>query len=164
MNSLGPINLWISHDWEYRYASVGHRYLLKNGVTIICLMQHDTSPSHRVDQNVDCGLWNVVPLLFNGCAKLLDIGGNWNMLSYPLLMRIPLVTCLVSIQAMEELGHFQLPGIPYRSLRHWPAHYHAEKWGDGGGWLARQGIAEHSNCYQQNVIVFVVHSLCLPIP
>ena len=27
-----------------------------------------------------CGLWNVVPILFNGCEKLLDIGGNWNTL------------------------------------------------------------------------------------
>jgi hypothetical protein len=26
--SLGP-NLWISHDWEHRYASVGHRYIFK---------------------------------------------------------------------------------------------------------------------------------------
>jgi hypothetical protein len=25
INPLGP-NLWILHDWEYRYASVGHRY------------------------------------------------------------------------------------------------------------------------------------------
>jgi hypothetical protein len=41
----------------------------------------DTYPSNRVDQAVDCGLWNVVPLLFNGCVKLLDIGGNWNTLS-----------------------------------------------------------------------------------
>ena len=31
------------------------------------------------------------------------------------------MTCLVSMQAMEELGHFQLPGVVYRSL-----HYHAE--------------------------------------
>jgi hypothetical protein len=31
---------------------------------------------------------------------------------------LQLVTCLVSIQAMEELGHFQLPGIECRSLRH----------------------------------------------
>ena len=45
-------------------------------------MQHDTSPLHGVDQAVDCGLWNAVPLLFNGCAKILDIGGNWNTLSY----------------------------------------------------------------------------------
>ena len=49
-----------------------------SGVTTICL----TSPSHRVDQVVDCGLWNVGPLLFNGCAKLLDIGRNWNTLTY----------------------------------------------------------------------------------
>ncbi len=45
-----------------------------SGVTTICLTQCNTSPSHRVDQVVDCGLWNVGPLLFNGCAKLLDIG------------------------------------------------------------------------------------------
>jgi hypothetical protein len=30
------------------------------------------------------------------------------------------VTCLVSMQFMEELGNFQLPGIVYRSLRHGP--------------------------------------------
>jgi hypothetical protein len=53
------------------------------------LMQCDTSPLHTVDQAVDCGLWNVVPLLFNGCAKLLVIGGNWNMLSYTSIQSIP---------------------------------------------------------------------------
>ena len=26
LNELPP-NLWISHDWEYRYASVGRRYM-----------------------------------------------------------------------------------------------------------------------------------------
>jgi hypothetical protein len=68
-----------------------HRYLKKrkgcgsenqsvSGVTI-CLMQRKTSPLHRVDQTVYCVLWNVVPLFFNGCAKLLDIGGNWNTLT-----------------------------------------------------------------------------------
>ena len=31
------------------------------------------------------------------------------------------VTCLVSMQSMEELEHFQLPGFVYRSLNH----YHA---------------------------------------
>jgi hypothetical protein len=31
INSLGP-TLWISHDWEYRSASVGHRYLFLNVV------------------------------------------------------------------------------------------------------------------------------------
>jgi hypothetical protein len=52
-------------------------------------MQCNTSPSHRVDQAVNCGLWNVVPLLFNGCEKLLFIGGNWNKLSYTLIQNIP---------------------------------------------------------------------------
>ena len=49
-----------------------------SGVTTICL----TSPSHRANQVVDCGLWNVGPLLFNCCAKLLDIDRNWNTLLY----------------------------------------------------------------------------------
>lgn len=60
-----------------------------SGVITICLMQCDTSSSHRVDQAVDCGLWNVVPLLFIGCAKLLDISGNWNTLSYMSIQNIP---------------------------------------------------------------------------
>ncbi len=45
-------------------------------------MQCNTSPSHRVDQVVNCGLWNFGPLLFNGCVKLLDIGRNWNTLKW----------------------------------------------------------------------------------
>ncbi len=50
---------------------------------------HLPSPSHRVDQVVDCDLWNVGPLLFNGCAKFLDIGRNWNTLSYTPIQSIP---------------------------------------------------------------------------
>ncbi len=38
---------------------------------------------------VDCGLWDVGPLLFNGCVKLLDIGRNWNTLSYTPIQSIP---------------------------------------------------------------------------
>jgi hypothetical protein len=38
-------------------------------------MQRDTS-SHKVDQAVDCGRWNIVPLLFNGSGNLLDIACN----------------------------------------------------------------------------------------
>ncbi len=60
-----------------------------SGVTTICLTQCNTSPSHRVDQVVDCGLWNVGPLLFNGCAKLLNIGRNWNTMSYMPIQSIP---------------------------------------------------------------------------
>ncbi len=44
---------------------------------------------HRVDQVVDCGLWDVGSLLFNGCVKLLDIGRNWNTLSYTPIQSIP---------------------------------------------------------------------------
>jgi hypothetical protein len=73
-------------------------------------MQRDTSPSHKVDQAVDIGLWNVVPFFFNGCAKLLDIGRNWNTQSYvdpehPTPAQW--VTCLVSMQAMEDPGNVQ---------------------------------------------------------
>ena len=60
-----------------------------SGVTTICVMQQDTSPLHRVDQAIEYGLWYVVPLLFNGCAKLIDIGGNWNTLSYKSIQSIP---------------------------------------------------------------------------
>ncbi len=60
-----------------------------SGVNTICLTQCNTSPSHRVDQVVDCGLWDVGPLLFNGCTKLLDIVRNWNMLSYTPIQSIP---------------------------------------------------------------------------
>ena len=95
----------------------GSENLSVSGVTNICLMKRDTSPSHRVDQAVDCDLWNVVPPLFNGCAKLLDIGGNWNTL---------LCTSIQSIPNMEELGHVQLPGNMYTSLQHRAMHYHAE--------------------------------------
>ncbi len=62
---------------------------LKTSQYLVWLTQCNTSPSHRVDQVVDCGLLNVGPLLFNGCVKLLDIGRNWNMLSYTPIQSIP---------------------------------------------------------------------------
>ncbi len=73
------------------------------GVTTICLTQCNTSPSHRVDQVVDCGLWNVGPLLFNGCAKLLDFGRNWNTLSNMLIQSIP--NMLNGWHVREYAGH-----------------------------------------------------------
>jgi hypothetical protein len=71
---------------------------------------------------------------------LLDICENCNRLTYTSIQSIPDILsgwCL-SMQTMEELGHFQLPWIVYRSLRHGAMYYHAETWGDGGGWMARQ--------------------------
>jgi hypothetical protein len=67
--NLKKVSIWCDH------------YTLLGGMT--------PSPSHRVDQAVDVSLWNVVPLLFNGCAKLLDIGGKWKTLSYTLIQSIP---------------------------------------------------------------------------
>ena len=65
------------------------------------------------------------------------------------------VTCLVCVQAMEERGHFQLPGIVYKSFWHGAVHYHVETWGDGGGvmewqWASRSlhGICVLSNCHR----------------
>ena len=74
-------------------------------VTTICLMQHHTSPLHRVDHAVDCGLWNGVPLLFNSCAKLLYIGWNWNTVvnadpEYP--KHAQWLTCLVKKTERER--------------------------------------------------------------
>jgi len=40
------------------YRVGGHENQSVSGVTTICLTQSNTSPSHRVDQVVDCGLWS----------------------------------------------------------------------------------------------------------
>ena len=78
-----------------------------SGVTTICLMQRDTSRLYRVDQAVDCDLWNVVPLHFNDLCK---VAAYWQELEHPAVHVDPehskhaqWVTCLVSMQAMEEL-------------------------------------------------------------
>ncbi len=64
-----------------------------SGVTTICFTQcSNTSPSHRVDQVVDCGLW-----------KLLDIGWNWNTLSYTSIQSIP--NMLNGDMSGEYAGH-----------------------------------------------------------
>ncbi len=77
------------HSKMYWGGGGGSENQSVSGVTTSCLTQCNTSPSHRVDQVVDCGLWDVGSLLFNGCVKLLDIGRNWNMLSYTPIQSIP---------------------------------------------------------------------------
>ena len=56
--------------------------------------------------------------------SLCEVAGSWRKLEHPVVHNDPehskhaqLVTYLVHMQAMEELGHFQLLGIVYRSLR-----------------------------------------------
>jgi hypothetical protein len=93
-------------------------------VTALCLIQSD-----RVDQAGNCFPWNVV-----------GVAGYWRELEHAVVHvdadhseHAQLVTCLVSMQAMEEQGDFQLPGIVYRSLLHGAVHYNAESRVDGGG-------------------------------
>ncbi len=76
---------------------------------------------HRVDQVVDCGLWNVGPLLFWLC----EVAGYWQELEHAGVYADPehpkhaqWVTYPASRLVMQELGCFQLPGIVYRSLQH----------------------------------------------
>ena len=38
--------------------------------------ENQSVSNNNNNQVVDCGLWIVGPLLFSGCAKLLDIGRN----------------------------------------------------------------------------------------
>ena len=122
-----------------------------SGVTTICLKQRDTSPSHRVDQAVDCGMWSH--------SSSMTVWSSWILAGTGTRRRTrrstaskhtQWVTCLVR---MEELGNFQLPVIVYRSLQIGAVHYRAETWGDGG-WMApqwasgsRHGILGRSNCH-----------------
>ncbi len=81
-----------------------------SSVTTISLMQCDTSLLHRVD----CGLWNVGLLLFNGCAKLLDIGSNWNTLSHTPIQSIVLTrvkTLTLSMPIARSLKTCDICGI-----------------------------------------------------
>ena len=64
---------------------------------------------------------------------LCEVAGYWWELEHAVVHVDPehpklpqWVVCLVSMQAMEELGHFQCPGVVYRSLQHEAVHYHAE--------------------------------------
>ena len=65
--------------------------------------------------------------------RLCKVAGYWQELEHAVIHVNPehpkhaqRVTCLVSMQTVEELGHFHLPGIVYRSLGHGAVHYHAE--------------------------------------
>lgn len=101
-------------------------------VTTICLMQYDTS-SHRVDEVVDCDLWNGSPLRFYGCGvKFLDVGRHtsWNK-------HAQWVTCL-SVQATQE----QLAGTVSRYLQRGAMYYHAATRGIGDGWVAQHWASE----------------------
>lgn len=65
--------------------------------------------SSLIGQVVDCGLWNVGALLFDGCANLqVGTGGVGHAVDPEHQNCAQWVTCLVSTLAMQEVGHFQL--------------------------------------------------------
>ena len=96
---------------------------------------------------VACGmLSHSTSMAVRSCWILAGTGARWSKESQ--------TTCSKG-DTSEYAGHFQLPGIVYRSLRHEAVHYHAETWGDGGKLMARQwasgschSISVHSNCHQ----------------
>ena len=99
-----------------------------SGLTTIWLMQLNTSSWS------DCWLWPVEcwPTPLQG---LCEVPGYWRELEHAVVYVNPdhpkhaqCVTCLVSMEIIEEQGHFQLPEIVYRSLRHGAVRYHVETW------------------------------------
>ena len=67
--------------------------------------------------------------------QLCEVAGYWSELEHAVDPEHPKyaqwLTSLVSMQAVEELGHFQIPGIVYRSLRDSAMHYLDETRSDG---------------------------------
>ncbi len=90
------------HSKMYSFTVLGGVGGVRKSVSIWC-DHHLPSPLHRVDQVVDCGLWNVGPLLFNSCVKLLDIGRYWKTLSYTPIQSIP--NMLNGCMSGEYAGH-----------------------------------------------------------
>ena len=91
-------------------------------------MQRDTSTSHRVDQAVDCGLWNVPHsslMAVRSCWMLVGTGTHCRTHRY----RASHPCSMGDVWWVSR--NVQLPEIVYRSLRHGAVHYHAETWGDG---------------------------------
>ena len=67
------------------------------------------------------------------CGTLCEVAEHWRGLEHAVVHVNPehpkhaqWVTYLVSVQAMKELGHFQLLGIVNRTLRHEAMCYYAE--------------------------------------
>ena len=118
INSLDP-NLWISHDWKYRYASVGHRYIKKGmGVDqkssqyLVWPPFTSCSATHLLHIElirlliVACGMLSQFSsMAVLNCWILAGTGTCCHTCWSRATKHAQWVTCLVSMQAMEELGH-----------------------------------------------------------
>ncbi len=71
---------------------------------------HLPSPSHRVDQVVDCGLWNVGPLLFNGCEILAGTGTCCRIRRSRASQ-----TCSMGDMSGDYAGHARTYACPYHN-------------------------------------------------
>ncbi len=81
------------------WGSGGSENQSVSGVTTICHLLRI-----EFDQVVDCGLWNVGPLLFNGCAKF---AGYWQELETRCHIRQSRAsqTCSMGDMSGEYAGH-----------------------------------------------------------
>ncbi len=119
------------------------------------LTQCNTSPSHRVDQVIKCGLWNVF-------SSSMAVWSYWILAGTGTRCRIrwprASQTCSMGDMSGEyaglELGCFQFQDC-VQILATWAVRYNAATWGDGCGWMAQQwasgsrhGISLHSKCHQ----------------
>ncbi len=125
-------------------------------VTAICLTQCNTSPSHRVDQVVDCGmLVHSSSMAVRSCWILAGTGTRCRIRRSRASQ-----TCSMGDMSGEYAGHartgmFSASRNCVQILVTWGRALSCWTWGDGRGWMAQQwapgsrhGISVHSKCHQ----------------
>jgi len=96
-------------------------------VTTIYLTQSNTSPSHRVDQVVDCGmLVHSSSMAVQRCWILAGTGTHCCIRRSRASQTCSMGNMSGEYTGRARTGMFQLSGIVYRSLHHGAVHYHAE--------------------------------------
>jgi hypothetical protein len=93
-----PVSIWCEHLLSHAAGHLLHIELIRMLIIACGMLSHSSSMALR-------SCW-----ILGGTGTRVD-PEHLNML-------MSKHTCLVCIQAIVELGHFQLPRIVYRSLRH----------------------------------------------
>ena len=113
--------VWSQMPFKKTWKWHGSENQSVSGVTTIYLMQLCTSTRIELIRLliVACGM------LSHSSSMTARIAGYLRDLEHAVVHIDPehpkhaqWMTCLVSMQALEEIGHFQLAGIVFRSLRH----------------------------------------------